>query len=155
MKSMYTHDQVERQCSLRHICTHICITYVQISDPTDTGTLSCRSAGWGSVGAESFQNMSARMIISIQPVQSSYSWCLNVQEANKQLNDSQLPGVLPTSPAPPSAPIGPQSLVTMETPVPFRHHPYEALPSALEFLLRLIPRRLIYLSPPLCLFSNY
>lgn len=55
----------------------------------------------------------------------------------------------PASPAPPSAPIGPQPLITMETPVPFRHHhPYEALPSALEFLLRLIPGRLIYLPQP-------
>lgn len=55
---------------------------------------------------------------------------------------------LPTSPAPPSTPIGPQPLITMETPVSFRHHwyhPYGALPSALEFLLLLIPGRFIYL----------
>lgn len=51
----------------------------------------------------------------------------------------------PASPAPPSAPIGPQPLITMETLVPFQHHLYEALPSALEFLLLLIPGRLIYL----------
>lgn len=62
---MYTHDKENRQCSLRHICTHICIIYVHTSDPTDTGTLSCRSPGWGSVGgAESFQTMSARMLTS-------------------------------------------------------------------------------------------
>lgn len=84
MKSMYTYDQVDRQCSLRHVCTHLCITYVQISDPTDTETLSCRSPGRGSVGgAESFQNMSARMIIPIHPVQCGYSWCLNFHKANK------------------------------------------------------------------------
>lgn len=47
MKSMYTHDKVNRQCSLRHICTHICIIYVHTSDLTDTGTLSCTSPGWG------------------------------------------------------------------------------------------------------------
>lgn len=92
MNSMYTHGQVNRQCSLRHICTHICITYVQISDPTDTGTLSCRNPGWGSVGgAENFQKMSARMILSIHPVQCCYSWCLHFHEANKELSDSQIP----------------------------------------------------------------
>lgn len=41
----------------------------------------------------------------------------------------------------------------METPVPFWHHPYGALPSALEFLLLLIPERLIYL-PLLFEFSE-
>lgn len=57
-----------------------------------------------------------------------------------------------TSPAPPSAPIGPQPLITMETPVPFPHHPYEALSLALEFLRLLIPGRFIYL-PVLFEFS--
>lgn len=70
---------------------------------------------------------------------SKFSW------SKKIVNNSQLPWVFPTSPAPPSAPIGPQTLITMETSVPFRHHPYEALPFALEFLFLLIPGRLIYL----------
>lgn len=60
------------------------------------------------------------------------SWCLNDREADKRLNDSPHPCVFPQSPAPPpGAPIGPRPLITMETPVPFWHHPYEAGASAL------------------------